>query len=628
MSLVFEYVAKFARRCRAWLVGYVTQVGALDRRSIALFRMGLALLALADVVQRSTDLTAHYSDSGVLPRVPLISQFMRPSLVCLHLLSGLPVIVGLLFALHALLALCLLVGWRSRTMAALLWFSTYSIHVRNPMVLQGGDDLLRLMLFWSLFLPLGARFSIDAALHRSIEVQENRHQLTLSNRYVSISSVALLTQVILVYACTTCFKTGAPWHQEGSAVFYALNYDQLVRPIGIWLRQYDALLPYLTHMTMALETVAPFALLCPFFFSWTRTLSCFALIGMHHLFAACLLLGLFPWIDTVSLLVLLPAGFWQACTRRLDWTRQQDVCVYYDKDCDFCKKMVFVLQQALLLPNIQVRPAQSEAAIEALMMAQHSWVVKRSGQTFTQWSGFVQLLDVSVYPHFITVLAQRPWSLFWGNKAYRFVADRRDKLVPWTSQFWPWAPVCVRPNRLGQMICGLFVALVVWWNLVTLYTWTPSLPAPMHAMMLNLRLDQSWNMFSPYPATDDGWFVIEGILQDKTAWDVWRQQPGEVSFEKPSVVSDMMPNQRWSKYMMNIWASANAQHRLYFGQYLCRRHNGDAPLSAHALMSFKIYYMREDTLPNKTIDTPKKVLLWEHYCWQMPPEMPVSTKKS
>jgi hypothetical protein len=30
------------------------------------------------------------------------------------------------------------------------------------MVLQGGDDLLRALLFWSLFLPLGARASVDA----------------------------------------------------------------------------------------------------------------------------------------------------------------------------------------------------------------------------------------------------------------------------------------------------------------------------------------------------------------------------------------------------------------------------------------------------------------------------------
>lgn len=622
MPLLFARLVSIPHRLACSVAHYIRHIGALDRRSIALFRMGLGLLALADIVQRSMDLTAHYSDAGVLPRIPLISYFMRPGLVCLHLLSGLPNVVFLLFVLHALFAICLLVGWRSRTMAFLLWLSTYSMHVRNPMVLQGGDDLLRLMLFWSIFLPLGARFSIDAALHRTAEVQGHRNDLTISQNYFSVSTIAMLTQVVLVYACAACFKTGAPWHQDATAVFYALNYDQLVRPVGIWLRQYDAVLPYLTHLTMGLETLAPFALLCPWFFNWTRSLSCFVLIGMHHVFATCLLLGLFPWIDTVALLILLPAGFWDVCARRFDWTRQKDICIYYDQDCEFCKKMVFVLRQALMLFDVQTKPAQSDVAILSLMQTHRSWVVQRGDKTLTQWLGFVELLDVSVYPNFFSSLARRPWALFLGNKAYRFVADRREKLSPWTSQLWPWAPVCVRTRPFMQAICGVFVILVVWWNLVTLYTWTPQIPAPLQAMMLDMRMDQSWNMFSPFPATDDGWFVVEGTLKDKTPWDVWRQTRGDVSFEKPKVVSDMMPNQRWSKYMMNIWAAANAKHRLYLGQYLCRRHNGEAPLSEDSLMSFRIYYMREDTYANKTIGVPKRILLWEHYCWQLPPEMP------
>ena len=29
---------------------------------------------------------------------------------------------------------------------------------RNPLVIDGGDDFLRMLLFWGLFLPLGARW--------------------------------------------------------------------------------------------------------------------------------------------------------------------------------------------------------------------------------------------------------------------------------------------------------------------------------------------------------------------------------------------------------------------------------------------------------------------------------------
>ncbi|NET13417.1 MAG: hypothetical protein F6K08_11435, partial [Okeania sp. SIO1H6] len=38
----------------------------LDLRSLALFRIGLALIIITDLIIRAGDLTAHYSDAGVL----------------------------------------------------------------------------------------------------------------------------------------------------------------------------------------------------------------------------------------------------------------------------------------------------------------------------------------------------------------------------------------------------------------------------------------------------------------------------------------------------------------------------------------------------------------------------------
>jgi hypothetical protein len=125
-------------------------------------------------------------------------------------------------------------------------------------------------------------------------------------------------------------------------------------------------------------------------------------------------------------------------------------------------------------------------------------------------------------------------------------------------------------------------------------------------------------MFSPYPMTDDGWYVIEGKLRNNQVVNVWRPELS-VSYEKPSSVSSMYPTQRWRKYMMNLWSVENAPHRLYFGRYLCRSWN-----SSHAedeqLMTFNIYYMREDTLPDGSEKTPERVAIWNHYCFESPPE--------
>ncbi|MGA1192190.1 MAG: HTTM domain-containing protein, partial [Bdellovibrionota bacterium] len=47
----------------------------LDTRSLALFRIALGLLLLIDLINRAKFLRAHYTDFGVLPRGPLVTEF-------------------------------------------------------------------------------------------------------------------------------------------------------------------------------------------------------------------------------------------------------------------------------------------------------------------------------------------------------------------------------------------------------------------------------------------------------------------------------------------------------------------------------------------------------------------------
>src|SRR5262245_42318967 len=117
----------------------LAELFGLDLRSLAVFRIGLALLLLSDLVGRAADLVAHYSDDGVLPR----SAIATPRYVSLHLLDGSADFQAALFVLAGLFAAALLVGWWTRLATAGSWFLLMSLHARNPMVLQGGDTLLR-----------------------------------------------------------------------------------------------------------------------------------------------------------------------------------------------------------------------------------------------------------------------------------------------------------------------------------------------------------------------------------------------------------------------------------------------------------------------------------------------------
>ncbi len=59
-----------------WGRAKVTEVFGADLRSLAAFRIVLAVLVLADLANRATDLSAHYADKGVLPRPTLLREVM------------------------------------------------------------------------------------------------------------------------------------------------------------------------------------------------------------------------------------------------------------------------------------------------------------------------------------------------------------------------------------------------------------------------------------------------------------------------------------------------------------------------------------------------------------------------
>ena len=53
------------------------EIFGFDLRSLAVFRIGLALVIIADLFIRFGDIKAHYSDYGILPRTALIEQFLE-----------------------------------------------------------------------------------------------------------------------------------------------------------------------------------------------------------------------------------------------------------------------------------------------------------------------------------------------------------------------------------------------------------------------------------------------------------------------------------------------------------------------------------------------------------------------
>jgi vitamin K-dependent gamma-carboxylase-like protein len=307
--------ASVVRRLAAAATSFTRALGELftaDTRSLAMARIGVAVTVLVDLVLRAPDLIAFYTDHGLLPRAQWLAAYRHAW--SLHVISGSAVAIGALFAVHALAALALLVGARARLATAVVWLLTASLHARNPVVLQGGDSVLLLLLFWGMFVPWGARFSIDAAARRPGK-----------REVLSAGTVGLMLQMPLVYFVAAFQKSGPDWRSTFSAVYYALNDDFIASRFGLLLGQAPMwLLQALCVGTLVLEAALPMMLFFPVATRQMRWAALAIAAVLQIGFALSFNIGLFPLMSSVALLVFVPGTAWTWLDRRRAHRRLRD----------------------------------------------------------------------------------------------------------------------------------------------------------------------------------------------------------------------------------------------------------------------------------------------------------------
>ncbi|TKX61399.1 HTTM domain-containing protein [Halorubrum sp. ASP1] len=289
---------------------------SVDRRALAAFRIGLGTLLIVDLLLRSRSFTAFYTDAGVLPLRAFASDYATNN--SLHALSGEPWAVALLFALASALALSLAVGYRTRLATIASWLLLVSLHARNPMVLNSGDTLLRMLLFWSVFLPLGARWSVDAVRRADREGGGDGDSPSPSSGGTAVASVAtmaVLLQILVMYLTNAVHKFASePW-MSGEAVAYVMQADQFTYLLGAYLADFTGLLRVFTVLWVALLFASPLLLLLT---GLPRAGLASLFVGMHLGMAVTIRVGLFPIIVVVGFIPFLQTPVWDALKRVAD----------------------------------------------------------------------------------------------------------------------------------------------------------------------------------------------------------------------------------------------------------------------------------------------------------------------
>jgi hypothetical protein len=457
-------------------------------RSLAIFRIVLGLLVLCQSVLFSRDFTAFYQADGVSP-----SHAWNESLL-----------QALIFVALPLFAVSLLIGFVTRLTTLLCLVGVVIIQDANPQILQGGDVLLRLLLFWSLFLPLGRMWSLDA---RWMKIK------SLSLPWTTrLATWALTLQICFVYWFAALLKSDPLWTQNGNALFYALNIEHFTTPLGLYLRQFPALLRVITLGTPWFELIGPCLLFIPFHRDACRLAAVTLFIGFHLIgMEALLRIGPFPWVCAAAWLVFIPSSFW-------NWLK--------------------VRRGGLLKIKAAKKPAEAR---------------KKKDFTVQTWPMVDGACSFIVVVSFLDVLA---WNIASISGA--------------TSMQW-----MKKHDTFGSI----------------------------------LRLDQRWNMYASAPRKDHGWLVVPADLANGAQVDLFTGQP--VSWEKPKDIGAYFGDDRWRRYLSNLFDDQDPQALQGYADYLVRNWN-QGHGEGQKIQAVTITFMRQETQPDLTVTAPEKDGLYFH----------------
>ncbi len=585
----------------------------IDLRSLALFRVLLGLVLSCVIVGSFGDLAAFWTDGGLMPRDWLVrtDSLWRLSL---YLVNGQTWFVALLMLVQLAAALMFALGWRMRTASIVSFVLWVSLVNRNPLVLTGADQLLCCLLFWAMFLPLSARYSVDAALATNPPPADNRH--------VSWATLGLLLQIASVYLFSGLMKSGREWFPEFTAIYYALSIDRGAWGLAGWLLAHPSLMKALSAYVWFLELLAAPLLFLPYVLRPLRLAVLVLLALMHIGFLLTLQLGHFPFVCLAMLSVFIGGWLWDALARRRDARRSgAPLRLYYDRDCAFCFKSCLILRELLLLPQLQIAPAQDSPRARTLLEAKRSWVlIDADDQAHLKWSALTVLMRRSPVFGWLWPLLRRPALARPGDAVYDFVGDHRPALSAVSASLLPQRAVAWDLKPFWHGVAGVFAVLVVIWNLHTVGLLPQASYAAMTPAFRILRLDQLWNLFAPWPNKEDGWWLAPAKLGDGSEIDLLHPSRGAPDYSKAAEQAAGHAGLRWLALHGRLWEEQYADHRRHYADYLCGHwnlHHHDDP--ARRALSLKLVYMLERTPPPGGTAQLEQVVTLQHQCYATPP---------
>lgn len=536
------------KRLRDWLI---PRYFSFDPRSLGVFRIAYATLLLVNLAWRYEDVDIWYTNEGLFPNHTLLwrpaSRYIFSFFFTLSTHSE----ARAGFAFCAVVFFVFLLGYRTKLFHALSLLCLVSVNSRISLLENGGDMVMNLLCLYTLFLPLGARFSIDS-LRTSLRNFEEKTPADLANREASSGTQApvvhlvvftMLLQWTLIYYFNVIHKTGQSWI-NGSAVHYTLHQDRLNTAFAVWIREnvpYPTL-QFLTYGTIVIEALGVLLIASPFLQRWTRLGAVLLMPTLHIGFASCLDLGPFSYAMMCFFLLLIHRDHWDALTRFFRGNRTPRV-VLYDSDCGVCLLSARVIAR---LDRLELLRFESNQNVELLPEGVTQEVVQdtivvldpETKQVWTRGDALVAIVRMLPLGSLLSLPLRIPGLRQLINAAYDRFARNRLNVSTWlglgacglpserSSKAIPIDPLAA-PSKMfrarvlhwGSQLAVALLMVALCGEIVKANASVPRWmryhqPEFFQQVVEYPRLLQGWRMFAPEAPTEDFMIQVDAVTID------------------------------------------------------------------------------------------------------------------
>jgi hypothetical protein len=189
--------------------------------TVAVFRIVFGVILVIHGLLLWPHASLWYGPKGFLPYTQYFQIYGRSRLTLFQFLPDSDVTVKVVLAVFVAAAASLSIGMLTTVSASLTFFLLISIHNRNPAILHGGDDVLRVMAFLLIFSSAGADLSVDRLASSG--------QLFVGESISPWALRLMQLQVSIIYLRAGLAKLGGAAWLEGSAAYYPTQVQEYRR---------------------------------------------------------------------------------------------------------------------------------------------------------------------------------------------------------------------------------------------------------------------------------------------------------------------------------------------------------------------------------------------------------------